>query len=86
MKFHSPVHPGEILKGELDELGITPTDFANQISMSQNQVSRIIAGEESITGDMALRLGRWFDVEPQFWTNLQTQHDLAQSERRIGDA
>ena len=29
--FKRIVHPGRILKGELDELGITPSDFARQI-------------------------------------------------------
>ena len=82
MTLKQAVHPGEILLSELDELGTTPTDFADQISVPQNQVNRIIAGEESLTGDMALRLGNWFGVEPQFWTNLQTQYDLAQAERR----
>lgn len=67
------VHPGEVLKGELEEFGITPTELARQIAVPPNRVSQIIAGKRSITGDMALRLGHWFGVEPQFWMNLQAQ-------------
>ena len=80
------VHPGEVLKGELEEFGITPTELARQIAVPPNRVSQIIAGKRSITGDTALRLGHWFDVEPQFWMNLQTQHDLAVAVQEVGKA
>lgn len=80
------VHPGEVLKGELEEFGITPTELARQIAVPHNRVSQIIAGKRSITGDTALRLGHWFDVEPQFWMNLQTQLDLAVAAQEVGEA
>lgn len=80
------VHPGAVLKGELEEFGITPTELARQIAVPPNRVSQIIAGKRSITGDTALRLGRWFGVEPQFWMNLQTQFDLAIASQEMGEA
>ena len=83
--FQRAVHPGEILKEELEEFGITPTAFARQISVPPNRISQIIAGRRSVTGDTALRFGHWFGVEPQFWMNLQTQYDLAQAERQVGE-
>ncbi len=78
------VHPGEILKDELAELGVTPTTFARQINVPPNRVSQIIAGKRSVTGDTALRFGHWFRVDPQFWLNLQTQFDLVVAEQRVG--
>ena len=80
------VHPGEILKDELAELCVSQTVFARQIAVPPNRISQIIAGKRSITGDTALRFGRWFGVAPQFWLNLQTQFDLAAAERRAGAA
>ncbi len=80
------VHPGEILKDELEELSVTPTEFARQIAVPPNRVSQIIAGKRSITGDTALRFGHWFGVDPQFWLNLQSQFDLAVADRRVGSA
>lgn len=83
------VHPGEVLAGELDELdelGITPTEFARQIEVPPNRVSQIIAGKRKITGDTAIRLGHWFSVDPQFWMNLQAQFELAIAEEQIGEA
>jgi antitoxin HigA-1 len=80
------VHPGEILKDELDELGITPTELARQLDVPANRIGQIIAGKRAITGDTALRLGHWFGTDPQFWLNLQSQHDLDLADRQNGKA
>ena len=80
------VHPGEILRDEIAELGVFPTTFARQIDVPPNRVSQIIAGKRSVTGDTALRFGHWFGVEPQFWLNLQTQFDLVVADRKTGQA
>lgn len=84
--FMRAVHPGEILKEELDELGVLPTEFARLIDVPPNRVSQIIAGKRAITGDTALRFGHWFGTEPQFWLNLQAQFDLVAAEKRTGNA
>lgn len=84
--FKRAVHPGMILKDELDALGIRPTEFARQIEVPPNRISQIISGKRSITGDTALRLGHWFGVDPQFWINLQAQFELAAADREIGKA
>ena len=80
------VHPGEILREELTEMGVSPTTFARQIDVPPNRVSQIIAGKRSVTGDTALRFGHWFGVEPQFWLNLKAQFDLVVADRRVGQA
>jgi addiction module HigA family antidote len=78
------VHPGEILKDELDELGITPTEFARQIDVPPNRISQIITGKRAVTGDTALRFGHWFGVEPQFWLNLQSAYEIRVAEGKTG--
>ena len=83
--FRRTVHPGDILRDELAEMGVTPTAFAREIGVPPNRISQIIAGKRSITGDTALRFGHWFGVEPLFWMNLQSQYDLALAERQSGD-
>lgn len=82
--FKRVVHPGAVLKDELEEIGVTPAAFARQINVPPNRVGQIIAGKRSVTGDTALRLGHWFDVEPQFWLNLQAQFDLVAADQRAG--
>lgn len=77
------IHPGEVLKDELDELGITPTEFARQIDVPPSRVSRIIAGKR---GDRRHRpaLRPWFGTDPQFWLNLQGAHDIRLAEEKVG--
>ena len=84
--FMRAVHPGEVLKGELEVLGITPTEFAAPDRRTPNRVSQIIAGKRSVTGDTALRFGHWFGADPQFWLNLQAQFDLVQADKETGAA
>ena len=84
--FKRAVHPGEVLKEELGELGVSPTEFARQIDVPPNRVGQIIAGKRSVSADTALRFGHWFGVEAQFWLNLQTQFDLIIAEQNIGAA
>ena len=83
--FKRVVHPGDVLREELEELGTSPATFARQIDVPLNLIHRIIAGEQSVTGDTALRFGHWFGVEPQFWTNLQTLYDLVEEKREVGE-
>ena len=84
--YKRQVHPGEILKEELAELEITPTEFSRQIGVPPNRVSQIISGKRSITGDTALRIGHWFGNEPEFWMNLQAQFELAVANQETGEA
>ncbi len=79
------VHPGCVLKDELAELGVTPTEFARQIAVPPNRVSQIIGGKRGVTGDTALRFGHWFGMDAQFWLNLQSQYDLAQADSETGE-
>ncbi|HVE49006.1 MAG TPA: HigA family addiction module antitoxin [Casimicrobiaceae bacterium] len=80
----TPIHPGEILAEELDELGVSPTELSRQIRVPANRISQIINGKRAITGDTALRLGHWFGTHPQFWMNLQALFDVRVAEHEAG--
>lgn len=72
-----PIHPGEILMQEfLEPMGISQYRLAKDISVPPRRINEIVHGKRSITADTALRLGRFFDMSPQFWLNLQTRYDL----------
>jgi antitoxin HigA-1 len=78
------IHPGEILAEELEELSVTPTEFARQLNVPANRITQIIQGKRSITGDTALRLGHWFGTSAQFWLNLQSAYDLRLAQQQAG--
>lgn len=82
-----PIHPGEILLEEfLKPMGISQYRLSKDISVPQRRISEIVHGKRSITADTALRLGRFFKMEPQFWLNLQTRFDLIQVEEKLNKA
>lgn len=73
-----PVHPGELLKGDLARLGMSACALALELRVPSDRISGIINGHGSVTADTALRLGHYFSTGPQYWMNLQTSYDLAQ--------
>jgi antitoxin HigA-1 len=77
----APTHPGEMLLEEfLKPMSLTQTELATRIGVPVNRVNEIIKGKRGITADTALRLGRLFGMDAQFWLNLQTLWDLYHAE------
>lgn len=79
-----PIHPGEHLADELNELGISAAELARQIKVPVNRITQIMRGERAVTADTALRLGHWFGTGPQIWMNLQQLYELRLAERAVG--
>ena len=72
-----PIHPGEILREEfLVPLGLSANALAIAIGVPATRVSEIINERRGITGDTALRLGRYFHMTAEFWMGLQSDYDL----------
>jgi addiction module HigA family antidote len=76
-----PVHPGRILKRNIDALGMTVEAFADHIGTTRQTVHSIIAGRSAVREEMAVRLARAFKTTPQFWLNLQMNHVVWELER-----
>lgn len=81
----TPIHPGEILKDELDEIGISAAELARQLRMPENQILGVNRGRRSITADAALLLSRWFGTSADFWINLQNRYELRKAVQEHGD-
>ncbi|MFQ5717852.1 MAG: HigA family addiction module antitoxin [Nitrospinales bacterium] len=72
-----PLHPGEILLEEfLEPKEISQYRLAKDIHVPPRRINEIVHGKRSVTADTALRLGRYFDMSPQFWLGLQMDYDL----------
>ena len=81
-----PIHPGEHLADELQAMGLSANQLAGQLGVPANRISQIVNGKRGISGDTALRLGKWFGTGPQIWLNLQKNYELRLAEIDIGDA
>ena len=82
--MRKPIHPGEHLAEELDELGLSAAALARQIDVPVNRVTGILNGQRSVTADTALRLGHWFGTSAEFWLNLQKLYELRLAESAVG--
>jgi addiction module HigA family antidote len=72
-----PIHPGELLREDMDALGLSVGALAEAIAVPRNRIAAILRGERSITADTGLRLAVYFgtrrrrldesanDVQPQ---------------------
>ena len=68
-------HPGEILRTEfMEPMGITAYQLAKALHLPG--IYEIVRGKRAVSADVALRLGKYFGMTPQFWMNLQTDYDL----------
>ena len=80
------ITPGEILAEEfMEPLGISQNRLARDMDVPVSRVSGIIRNERAITGDTALRLAAFFGTTPEFWMNLQADHDLRAARRSKGN-
>ncbi|MGJ5815613.1 HigA family addiction module antitoxin [Paludibaculum fermentans] len=79
-----PIHPGELLRDELDEIGVSLNELGRALRVPMNRISAIVNGKRAVTVDTAMRLARYFGTSPQYWLNLQVAYDLEVAEQAIG--
>ena len=79
-----PVHPGEILGEELEELGMSASALAAALGVPTNRITAILKGQRGITADTALRLSRYLGASAQLWLNLQKSFELRVAEIESG--
>ena len=81
----SPITPGDVLLEEfLRPMEISQNQLAKSINVPANRVSQIIHGKREITADTALRLGKHFGIEPEFWLNLQMRYNMKIARSKVG--
>lgn len=79
-----PVHPGEILRDEIDAAGVSESTLSNALDIPLSRVIKILEGRQDVTADVALRLARYFGTTPQLWLNLQQAWELRRAEIEVG--
>lgn len=74
----TPVHPGEVLKDELEEMGLSQSALAEHIKVLPKTINEICRGKRGISAEMAVKLSRALGASPQFWLNFQNNWELCQ--------
>jgi antitoxin HigA-1 len=80
----APIHPGAILREDLQDIGISLNRLARDLRVPMNRISAIVNGKRAISADTAMRLARYFGTSAQYWMNLQAAYDLAVAEQKVG--
>lgn len=76
-KNRPPTHPGEMLLKEfLIPMGLSQKEFSEHLRWTYARLNEIINAHRDVTADSALSLGEAFNMEPEFWLNLQNNWDL----------
>ena len=82
---YPPIHPGEVLREDfMKPLGLSSNRLAIDLGVSVPRVHHLVREKRGISGDMALRLARYWGNTPQFWMNLQSHYDLELARHRSG--
>lgn len=69
-------HPGELIKDELKERGMTQKQLATETGIKPSVLSEAINGKRAISINMAQALEKAFDIPAEIWMNMQTQYNL----------
>ena len=76
-------HPGEVLAEEyMKPLVLSASALGQALRVPGNRISDIVRGRRDVSADtaIAIRLARFFDVDPRFWLNLQAAYYLSRAE------
>lgn len=82
-RLHNP-HAGELLVSEfMEPIGLTEEALALAIDVDRARLHAVIVGNEPVSGDMDLRLGRYFRMSEGFFLRLQDQYELLEAKRTL---
>jgi addiction module HigA family antidote len=82
--IYQETHPGQILKEELESRNLSAASLALRLRVAPQRIQEIVSGKRGISPETALRLGRYFGNEPEFWLSMQATYDLAVLRRERG--
>ncbi len=78
-----PKHPGKLIAEELAARKLSAAAFAKALRVPANRITEIIRARRDVSADTALRLAAFFGNSPEFWLQLQTNHDIGKANAQI---
>lgn len=76
-----PIHPGEILKDELEARGVSQRKFASLIGVSYSVLNEVVNGKRPITTEYALKIEAATGIPAHLWVNMQTEYNMLTARR-----
>ena len=76
------VHPGPWLKRNVaDHFALSVTEIADRLGVSRQTMSKLLNGQQGLTGEMAIRFEKAFGLRAETLMRMQAAHELAQARR-----
>jgi addiction module HigA family antidote len=85
MRMKNPVHPGELVRENLDELSLSVAAAAKGLGVTRQQLYNVIGGKSAVSPEMALRFEKAFGGSADMWLRMQIAFDLARARQREGE-
>jgi addiction module HigA family antidote len=82
MPMKNPSHPGELIKADIDGLGLTLVDAAKGLGISRQQLHNVIIGRTGVTPQMAIRLEKAIGSTADTWLRMQMNYDLTRARKQ----
>jgi addiction module HigA family antidote len=82
MEMKNPSHPGRIIAGDMEELGLSVAKTAKALGITRQALYNVINGKAGISADMAMRLELAFGGSADHLLRMQSYYDLAQIRKR----
>ena len=83
----TPSHPGDFIRTEvIEESGLDVTQAARMLGVRRATLSALLNGHAALSAEMALRIGKSFDVTMNLFLRMQAWYDAARMRARAGDA
>jgi len=82
MGMKTPVHPGELVRANLEDLGFSVAEAAKGLHITRQQLYNVISGRSAVSPEMAVRFEKAFGGSADMWLRMQAAFDLAQVRRR----
>ncbi len=77
------LHPGEVLKEELEARKLLRSVFAMEIKVYPSHFSEILRGKRNINASLAIKLEKALGISAEFWVRLQGEYDLAVERKKL---
>ena len=77
----TPIHPGEMIKDELQARGISQKKFAELIGVSHTVLNEVLNGKRPVTTEYALKIEAATGIPAYIWVNMQTAYNMQTARR-----
>lgn len=70
------IHPGEMIKDEIEYRGLSQRKLAEQMGISPTLLNEILNGKRSVSTEYALLFEAALGIDAEIWIRLQADYDM----------